>query len=59
VAALGRRPPRPKRYPGERYLFWQYTGTGIVPGIRGDADINVFNGTVAQWQEWLRTQNAR
>jgi lysozyme len=46
------------RYPGERYLFWQYTGTGDVPGIRGKADINVFNGTVADWQKWLR-ENAR
>lgn len=43
------------RYPGESYRFWQYTGTGIVPGIRGDADINVFNGSAAQWQEWLRS----
>ncbi len=42
------------RYPGERFLFWQYTGTGIVPGIRGNADINVFNGTEAQWREWVR-----
>ncbi len=42
------------RYPGESYHFWQYTGTGIVPGIKGDADINVFNGSAAQWQEWLR-----
>lgn len=44
------------RYPGERYRFWQYTGTGIVPGIDGDADINVFNGSLAQWQAWLRSQ---
>jgi len=43
------------RFPGERYRFWQYTGTGIVPGISGDADINVFSGTTAEWQEWLRT----
>jgi lysozyme len=42
------------RYNNERFLFWQYTGTGIVPGIRGDADINVFNGSERQWQDWLR-----
>ena len=36
------------------FLFWQYTGTGEVPGIAGDADINVFNGTRAQWQAWLK-----
>ncbi|TYR32357.1 glycoside hydrolase family 25 protein [Mesorhizobium microcysteis] len=47
-----------KIYNNERFLFWQYTGTGEVPGIRGDADINVFNGSEAQWQAWLR-ENAR
>ena len=41
------------RYGGRRWLFWQYTGTGEVPGIRGDADINVFNGDTAAWRKWL------
>ena len=36
------------------FLFWQYTGTGEVPGIAGDADINVFNGSLAHWRAWLR-----
>lgn len=45
-----------KRYPGRRWTFWQYTGTGIVPGIKGNTDINVFAGTAQQWQAWL---NAR
>lgn len=40
-------------YNRQRFLFWQYTGTGEVPGIRGDADINVFNGSAAQWSAWL------
>src|SRR5690606_12302091 len=31
------------------WSFWQYTGTGIVPGIEGDADINVFNGKASDW----------
>jgi lysozyme len=35
------------------WQFWQYTGTGRVPGIDGDADINVFAGTGEQWNEWL------
>ena len=47
-----------KIYNRERFLFWQYTGTGEVPGIKGDADINVFNGTAAQWRAWLQA-NAR
>ena len=33
-------------------------GTGIVPGIAGKTDINVFNGTEAAWNKWLR-QNTR
>jgi len=40
-------------YPGQNWKFWQYTGTGIVPGIKGNADINVFNGSVGQWQSWI------
>ncbi|MGH6759993.1 MAG: GH25 family lysozyme [Phyllobacterium sp.] len=45
-------------HPDEKYgphpwTFWQYTGTGSIPGIKGDADINVFAGGHKQWQEWL------
>jgi lysozyme len=46
------------RYGPHPFTFWQYTGTGIVPGIKGKADINVFNGTQAAWHNWLR-QNTR
>lgn len=42
------------RYGDHPFHFWQYTGTGIVPGITGNADINVFNGTEAQWRKWLK-----
>jgi lysozyme len=41
-------------YGSHPFRFWQYTGTGIVPGIRGNADINVFNGSEAQWRSWLQ-----
>lgn len=40
-------------YPGQRYSFWQYTGTGRVPGISGNVDLNVFAGSAAQWRQWL------
>ncbi|WP_306118634.1 MULTISPECIES: GH25 family lysozyme [unclassified Roseitalea] len=40
-------------YAGRDFTFWQYTGTGRVPGIGGDTDINVFAGDRAQWQQWL------
>lgn len=39
-------------YPGEDWTFWQYTGTGVVPGITGPVDINAFAGSVAQWESW-------
>jgi lysozyme len=29
-----------------------------VPGMTGNADINVFNGSPAAWNKWLR-QNTR
>ena len=32
------------RYDG-RWDFWQHTDAGIVPGIEGNVDLNVFNGT--------------
>lgn len=41
-----------KVYPGQRWSFWQYTGTGIVPGVRGPVDINVFAGSVPTWTRW-------
>ncbi|MBV1863762.1 MAG: glycoside hydrolase family 25 protein [Rhodobacteraceae bacterium] len=41
------------RYPGRKWAFWQYTSTGVVPGIEGDADINAFKGSAEQWQAWL------
>ena len=43
-----------EKYGEHPFVFWQYTGTGRIPGIDGDADINVFNGTAATWREWLK-----
>ena len=36
-------------YPGQQWHFWQYTGTGLVEGIAGPTDLNVFAGTRGQW----------
>ena len=41
-------------YPKRNWHFWQYTGTGQVPGIKGDTDINVFVGGKSEWKKWLR-----
>jgi lysozyme len=46
-----------ERYPHERWTFWQYTGTGKIPGISGRADINVFRGSEEDWRKWLRKHN--
>ncbi|WP_395541706.1 GH25 family lysozyme [Neotabrizicola sp. sgz301269] len=40
-------------YAGHPWSFWQYTSTGLIPGIAGKVDINVFAGTAAQWGAWL------
>ncbi len=40
-------------YPDERWSFWQYSGTGIVPGVAGKVDLNAFGGSFEGWQSWL------
>lgn len=47
------------RYPGERWTFWQYTGTGVVPGVKGQSDINAFAGDEAAWAGWLAARVQR
>lgn len=39
-------------YPGARWTFWQYTGTGVVPGINGPVDLNVFAGAGESFAGW-------
>ncbi len=46
--------PRVK-YPKRRWMFWQYTGTGRIDGVKGNIDINVFNGSAGAFNRWLRT----
>lgn len=41
-------------YPDHPWTFWQYTGTGMMDGIKGHTDINAFAGSKKQWQDWLR-----
>ncbi len=42
-----------ERYSGQAWSFWQYTSTGIVPGIAGRVDVNVFAGSQAAWANWI------
>ena len=41
-----------KVYPGRDFVFWQYSGSGLSQGVKGKIDLNVFNGTEAQWRRW-------
>lgn len=41
------------KYAGQHWTFWQYTGTGVVPGIVGKVDINVFAGSEQTWAGWM------
>jgi lysozyme len=43
-----------ERFRGRPYTFWQYTATGRVPGVDGDVDRNVFNGSAKDWRRWLK-----
>ena len=43
---------RRRIYPGQRWAFWQYTGTGVVSGIDGPTDLNVFAGSPTQFAAW-------
>ncbi|QDC11520.1 glycoside hydrolase [Oceanicola sp. D3] len=42
-----------EHYPEERWSFWQYSGTGLVPGVAGKVDLNAFAGSRAEWRSWL------
>lgn len=43
----------PENVYGRKWHFWQYTSTGIVPGIKGDTDINVYAGSHQNWKSWV------
>ena len=40
-------------YPGQSWRFWQYSSTGLIPGIAGEVDLNAFNGSRADWEAWV------
>jgi len=46
-----------ERYPGESWTFWQYSGTGVVPGVGGNVDLNAFAGSPRQWAVWYATRS--
>ena len=49
-----------KIYGTRPYAFWQFTTTGKVPGIKGNVDRNIYNGTPSDWDRvlnWLEASN--
>ncbi|KFB10267.1 glycoside hydrolase family 25 protein [Nitratireductor basaltis] len=44
-------------YPGRKWVFWQYSGSGLSSGVEGRIDLNVFHGDESAWFRWLN-QNA-
>lgn len=43
-----------KIFRGRKWLFWQWTGTGRVKGIRGNVDRNKFSGTLSEFKSWRK-----
>ncbi|WP_027154219.1 GH25 family lysozyme [Mesorhizobium sp. WSM2561] len=42
-----------KVYPGRKWVFWQYSGSGLSHGVRGRIDLNVFHGDERAWRNWV------
>ena len=54
LRAVARHPS--KVYPGRKWVFWQYSGSGLSHGVTGKIDLNVFHGSEAEWRAWLGGQ---
>lgn len=42
-----------KVYPGRKWLFWQYSGSGLSQGVDSRIDLNTFNGSADDWHRWV------
>ncbi|PZU89927.1 MAG: glycosyl hydrolase [Shinella sp.] len=47
-----------KRYPDRKWLFWQYSGSGLSQGVSGKIDLNVFQGSEEEWHRWTSRNGA-
>lgn len=39
--------------PHGRWLFWQHSHRGRIPGVKGNVDLNTFNGSRERWNTFL------
>ncbi len=44
----------PQKITNYNWTFLQYSHWGQVDGIKGDVDLNVFNGDKLEWERWLQ-----
>lgn len=45
----------PERYGSRHWMFWQWTQTGVLSGVAGEVDRNVFYGDENDWTMFLLT----
>ncbi|MEM1325919.1 MAG: GH25 family lysozyme [Bacteroidota bacterium] len=43
---------QPKLANKDKWVFWQYAQRGIMPGIEGAVDLNVFHGSHTELEQW-------
>jgi len=46
---------KPKISDGRPWLFWQYGNRGHLKGINTYVDLNVFNGNVIEYKNWIKS----
>ncbi len=39
--------------PHKQWSLWQHSHKGRIPGVKGDVDMNTFNGDSTAWSAWL------
>jgi lysozyme len=42
-----------KVFDDRKWIFWQYSGSGLSHGVDGKIDLNVFNGSADAWYRWI------
>lgn len=47
-----------KRYPGRKWIFWQYSGSGLSHGVDEKIDLNVFHGSERDWLNWVSARSS-